>query len=325
MERRNVNESGETSDQELHVPPQDTGEPKTAEHRAGFVAVVGRPNVGKSTLMNLYVGAKVSIVSDKPQTTRRVIRGILTREDAQVIFVDTPGIHRPMHALGKHLVRAAVDTLDEVDVVVFVVDGSHLPTRGDEDIAEMLNDRVKAPVLLVLNKVDLLKRDQIGEITQAFFDLVKHDDWMRIAATRADNTDKLLKMIIERLPAGPPLFESEEITDLPMQTLAAELVREQILKNTRQEVPHAVAVAVDEWEDRSESLTYISASIWVEKESQKAIIIGDRASMLKKIGQAARKEIEEWLGHQVYLDLTVKVRARWRRDERLLQELGYGG
>lgn len=320
-----MNESGETSDQEPHVPPQDTGEPKTAEHRAGFVAVVGRPNVGKSTLMNLYVGAKVSIVSDKPQTTRRVIRGILTREDAQVIFVDTPGIHRPMHALGKHLVRAAVDTLDEVDVVVFVVDGSHLPTREDEDIAEMLNDRVKAPVLLVLNKVDLLKRDQIGEITQAFFDLVKHDDWMRIAATRADNTDKLLKMIIERLPAGPPLFESEEITDLPMQTLAAELVREQILKNTRQEVPHAVAVAVDEWEDRSESLTYISASIWVEKESQKAIIIGDRASMLKKIGQAARKEIEEWLGHQVYLDLTVKVRARWRRDERLLQELGYGG
>lgn len=319
-----MNESSESRDLELDVPQQDASENVASEHRAGFVAVVGRPNVGKSTLMNLYVGAKVSIVSDKPQTTRRVIRGILTRADAQVIFVDTPGIHRPMHALGKHLVRSAVDTLDDVDVVVFVVDGSHMPTREDEDIAEMLNDRVKSPVLLALNKMDLLKRDQIGEITQAFFDLVQHDDWMRISATRADNTDKLLDMIIERLPAGPPLFESEEITDLPMQTLAAELVREQILKNTRQEVPHAVAVAVDEWEDRSENLTYISASIWVEKESQKAIIIGEHASMLKKIGQAARKEIEEWLGHQVYLDLTVKVRARWRRDERLLQELGYG-
>jgi GTP-binding protein Era len=292
-------------------------------HRAGFCVIVGRPNVGKSTLLNLLVGAKVTIVSDKPQTTRQVVRGILTRPDAQVVFVDTPGIHRPIHPLGKYMVRSAVEMLEDVDVVVFVADGSRMPTREDEDIAEMLNARVKAPVLLVLNKMDLLKRDAVGEITQAFFDLVKHDDWMRIAATKKLNTDRLLDMIIARLPQGPALYPEGELTDTPMQYLAAELVREQLLLNTRQEIPHSIAVQVDEWEARSPQLTYISATIWVEKDSQKAIVIGERGSMLKKVGQAARKEIEEWLGHQAYLELTVKVRQQWRRDDRLLRELGY--
>lgn len=292
-------------------------------HRAGFCVIVGRPNVGKSTLLNLFVGAKVTIVSDKPQTTRRVVRGILTRPDAQIVFVDTPGIHRPIHPLGKFMVRSAVDTLDDVDVVVFVVDGSKMPTREDEDIAEMLNTRTKAPVLLALNKMDLLKRDAIGEITQAFFDLVKHDDWMRLSATKNENTDKLLEMIVARLPEGPALYPEDEITDTPMQFLAGELVREQLLLNTRQEVPHSIAVQVDEWEERSPQLTYISATIWVEKDSQKAIVIGERGNMLKKAGQAARKEIEAWLGHQVYLELIVKVRPQWRRDDRLLRELGF--
>ncbi len=302
--------------------PEPIAETQSA-YRAGFCVIVGRPNVGKSTLLNLYVGAKVTIVSDKPQTTRRVVRGILTRPDAQVVFVDTPGIHRPIHPLGKFMVRSAVDTLDDVNVVVFVVDGSKMPSREDEDIAEMLNDRVDAPVLLVLNKTDLLKRDEIGEITQAYFDLVKHADWMRISATKRQNTDKLLDMIIARMPEGPALYPEDEITDTPMQMLAAELVREQLLLNTRQEVPHSIAVQVDEWEDRSPQLTYISATIWVEKDSQKAIVIGERGSMLKKVGQAARKEIEAWLGHQAYLELTVKVRQQWRRDDRLLRELGY--
>jgi GTP-binding protein Era len=300
-----------------------TNESAPPAHRAGFCAIVGRPNVGKSTLLNLYVGAKVTIVSDKPQTTRRVIRGILTRPDVQVIFVDTPGIHRPIHPLGKYMVRSAVDTLDDVDVVVFVVDGSKMPTQEDQDIAEMLNARVHAPVLLALNKMDLLKRDAIGEITQAYFDLVKYDDWMRVSATRRENTDKLLDMIVARLPEGPTLFPEDEITDMPMQFIAAELVREQLLINTRQEIPHAIAVHVDEWEERSPKLTYISATIWVEKDSQKAIVIGERGSMLKRVGQEARKQIEEWLGHQVYLELTVKVRPQWRRDDRLLKELGY--
>lgn len=301
------------------VVPEET----KSVFRTGFCVIVGRPNVGKSTLLNVFVGAKVTIVSDKPQTTRTSVRGILTRPDAQIIFVDTPGIHRPIHPLGKYMVRSAMEMLDDVNVAVFVVDGSKMPTREDEDIAEMLNDRVKAPVLLVLNKTDLLKRDAIGEITQAYFDLVKHDDWMRIAATKKDNTDRLLEMIIARLPEGPALYPEDEITDTPMQVLAAELIREQLLVNTRQEIPHSIAVQVDEWEDRSPDLTYISAVIWVEKDSQKAIVIGERGSMLKKVGQAARKEIEAWLGHQTYLEMVVKVRPQWRRDDRLLTELGY--
>lgn len=305
------------------IPVATEAAPEEPRYKTGFCVIVGRPNVGKSTLLNLYVGAKVTIVSDKPQTTRRVVRGILTRPEAQVVFVDTPGIHRPIHPLGKFMVRSAVDALDDVNVVVFVVDGSKMPTREDEDIAEMLNQRVQVPVLLTLNKMDLLKRDMVGEITQAFFDLVKHDDWMRISATKRENTDKLLDMIIARLPEGQPLYPEDEITDTPMQTLAAELVREQLLIHTRQEIPHSIAVMIDEWEERSRELTYISATIWVERDSQKAIVIGERGSMLKKVGQAARKEIEKWLGHQVYLELIVKVRPQWRRDNRMLQELGY--
>ena len=298
-------------------------EAQETEHKSGFAAIVGKPNVGKSTLVNLYVGHKVAITSDKPQTTRRVIRGILTRPDAQVIFVDTPGIHRPMHALGKFMVRSAVETLDDVDVVVFLVDGSRMPSSEDEEIAELLNERTTAPILLALNKMDLLKRERVGEVTEAYWSLVKYADWMRISATRSENIDKLLNMIVERLPAGPPLFPEDEITDQPMQSLASELIREQILKNTRQEIPHAVAVSIEEWEERSENLTYIAASVWVEKQSQKAIVIGERGAMLKRIGQAAREEIEAWVGHQIYLDITVKVREKWRRDERLLRELGY--
>ncbi|RIK16072.1 MAG: GTPase Era [Chloroflexi bacterium] len=221
-------------------------------------------------------------MSDKPQTTRRVVRGILTRPDAQIVFVDTPGIHRPIHPLGKFMVRSAVDVLDGIDVVVFVADGSKMPTREDEDVAEMLNTRVQAPVLLALNKMDLLKRDAIGEITQAFFDLVKHADWMRLTATKRENADKLLELIVARLPEGPALYPEDEITDMPMQFLAGELVREQLLINTRQEIPHSIAVQVDEWEERSENLTYISATIWVEKDSQKAIVIGERRQHVEK-------------------------------------------
>lgn len=298
-------------------------EQEQPEHRSGFVSVIGKPNVGKSTLINLYVGHKVSIISDKPQTTRRTIRGILTRPDVQIIFEDTPGIHRPTHALGKFMVRSAVETVDEADVVVFVVDGSRLPSSEDEEIGEILRQRAKSPVLLALNKMDLLKRELVQEVTEAYWSLVKYADWMRISATRAENTDKLLDMIVQRLPPGPALFPEEEVSDQPMQMLAAELIREQALRHTRQEIPHVVAVSVDEWEERSATLTYIGASVWVEKDSQKGILIGERGTMLKKIGQAARQEIEAWLGHQVFLELTVRVREKWRRDERLLKELGY--
>lgn len=303
--------------QEKNLPTEQSA------HRAGFVAVIGKPNVGKSTLINLYVGHKIAITSEKPQTTRRPLRAILSRPDAQIVFLDTPGIHRPVHALGKFMVRAAVETLDGVDVVVFLVDGSRMPSREDEEIAEILRQRAHAPILLALNKMDLLKREHVKEVTEAYWELVSYADWMRLSATRAENTDKLLEMILARLPVGPALFPEDELTDQPMQSLASELIREQVLRNTRQEIPHAVAVSVEEWEDRSENLTYIAASIWVEKDSQKGILIGGRGAMLKKIGQAARQEIEKWVDHQVYLELTVKVREKWKRDDRLLNELGY--
>jgi GTP-binding protein Era len=198
-----------------------------------------------------------------------------------------------------------------------------MPSSEDEEIAELLKQRVEAPILLAMNKMDLLKREHVKEVTEAYWSLVEYTDWMRISATRLENTDKLLAMILQRLPPGPPLFPEDEITDQPMQSLASELIREQILLNTRQEIPHATAVSIDEWQDRSDKLTYIAGTIWVEKDSQKGIVIGEGGSMLKKIGQAARKQIEEWLAHQVYLELTVKVREKWRRDERLLRELGY--
>lgn len=295
-----------------------------AGHKSGFVAVVGKPNVGKSTLINAYVGEKVAIVSDKPQTTRRIVRGILTRPDAQVIFVDTPGIHKPAHKLGRVMVEAATHSFNEADLVLFVADGSRLPTEEDKHIGQLLDERCRVPVLLVLNKMDLLKPLDVQAVTEAFWAIVKHADWMRVSATRGENLDKLLDRVLARLPDGPELFPPEQVTDQPMQVLAAELIREQVLVHTRQEVPHSIAVAIDEWEDRSPTLTHIGATVYVERDSQKGIIIGQRGAMLKKIGQAARTEIEGWVGHQVYLELWVKVWSKWREDESSLRELGYG-
>ncbi len=291
-------------------------------HKSGFCAVVGKPNVGKSTLINAYVGEKIAIVSSKPQTTRRVIRGILTRPDAQVIFVDTPGIHKPAHRLGHVMVESATQVLDEVDVVVLLVDGSRMPTEEDKHIGHLLSDMSRVPVLLAMNKMDLLKPEDIQPVTEAFWALVKHDDWMRVSATRKDNLDKLLEQIISRLPDGPELFPPDQVTDQPLQVMASELIREQVLLNTRQEVPHSVAVAIDEWQDRRPDLTHIGATIYVERDSQKAIVIGAKGAMLKKIGQNARAEIERWVGHQVYLELWVKVWTKWRERDASLRELG---
>jgi len=291
-------------------------------HKSGFVAVVGKPNVGKSTLVNAYVGAKVAIVSPKPQTTRRIIRGILTRPDAQIIFVDTPGIHKPQHRLGKAMVEAASSVLSEVDVVIFLVDGSRLPDEDDKRIGEMLQLRCRAPVLLALNKMDRLKAENIESVTEAYWAIAKHADWMRISATRKDNLDKLFDQVVARLPEGPELYPSDQVTDQNLQVMASELIREQVLIETRQEVPHSVAVAIDEWEDRSEAMTHISATIYVERDSQKGIIIGAGGAMLKKIGQNARAEIEQWVGHQVYLELWVKVWDKWRERSNSLRELG---
>lgn len=306
------------------------------DHRSGFVAVIGKPNVGKSTLINAYVGQKVAIVSEKPQTTRRRLRGILTRPDAQVIFVDTPGIHSPRHRLGEFMLETAVHSIPDADVVLFMVDVSEPPTDEDRRIAQLIKEGCRAPVILVLNKADLLPPQRIKENTEAYFALGDGStersrrrlaevfaDWMMISATRGDNRDKLLEMIIAWLPEGPQYYPPRQITDQMERAIAAELVREQVLRFTYQEVPHAVAVLVNEFKERSPALTYISATIYVEKSSQKGIVIGEGGRMLKCIGQAARNEIERLLGTKVYLDLWVKVRKKWRKDEAALKWFGY--
>jgi len=293
------------------------------DHRSGFVAVIGKPNVGKSTLMNAYLGHKIAIVSEKPQTTRHRLRGILTRPEAQIIFVDTPGIHQPRHKLGEFMVETATKSIPDADVVLFLVDVSEMPTAEDEQIAQLIEEYGKAPVILVLNKADLLPPEKVQPHADAYFELVKYDDWMMISATRGDNRDKLLDMIVARLPLGPRYYPPDQLTDQDMRFIVAELIREQVLRFLHQEVPHSVAVVIEEWKQRPEDLTYIGANIFVEKDSQKGIIIGQEGQMLKRIGRAAREEIEVLVGTQVYLDLWVKVREKWRKDEDELRRLGY--
>jgi GTP-binding protein Era len=293
------------------------------DHRSGFVAVIGKPNVGKSTLINAWLGEKVAIVSPKPQTTRHRLRGILTRPDAQIIFVDTPGIHRPRHKLGEFMVETAAKSIPDADVILFMVDVSERPTAEDERIAQLIEERGQAPIVLALNKADLLLPKKVQSHSNAYFELVRHDEWMMVSATRGDNRNKLLDIVVARLPRGPRYYPSDQLTDQNMRFLAAELIREQVLRFVHQEVPHAVAVVVEEWKQRREDLTYIGANIFVEKDSQKGIIIGEGGRMLKRIGRAAREEIERLVGNRVYLELWVKVRSKWRRDEQELRRLGY--
>ena len=298
-------------------------EPLPAEHRSGFVAVVGRPNVGKSTLMNAYLGQKVAIVSPRPQTTRNRLLGILTRPDAQIVFVDTPGIHEPQHKLGKYLVETAYEAIPGADVILFTVDLSEMPTAADRSTARILAERTQSPVILALNKMDRTTPAQLEAHVNAYNALGEYADWMLISATRGDNLDKLLEMVRERLPVGPRYYPPDQVTDQQERFLAAELIREQILHRTRQEVPHGVAVVVEEFTERRPDLTYIGATIFVDRDTHKGIIIGSRGDMLKQIGQGARVDVERLLGHRVYIELWVKTRKKWRQDEQELRNLGY--
>ena len=302
------------------------------DHRSGFVAVVGKPNVGKSTLMNAYLGQKIAIVSPKPQTTRNRLLGILTLErvrgdpaDAQIIFVDTPGIHRPLHKLGEYMVETAVRAIPNADVVLFLVDASQPPGDEDRQIADTLrvHERGNVSILLALNKVDLLPFEQIITHVEAYQALGEFDDWLLISALQGDNRDRLLEAIIERLPLGPRYYPEEQVTDQQLRFMAAELIREQALRHLRQEVPHSVAVVVDQFKERSEDMTYIGANIFVERDTQKAIILGHHGTMIKRIGRDARREIEDLLSTRVYLELWVKVKKKWRKDEKELRRLGY--
>jgi GTP-binding protein Era len=301
------------------------------DHRSGFVAVVGRPSVGKSTLVNACVGQKVAIVSRKPQTTRNRILGILTREDAQVIFVDTPGIHQPLHRLGEYMVKTAQKAVPDADLVLLVVDASVMPTDEDRQVARFLA-RCRPPrggaeylshIILVLNKMDHLPAHKVQPHSEAYLALGQFADWMMTSALRRQNLDRLLTAIVAHLPPGPRYFPSGQVTDVTERFIAGELVREQVLRLLHQEVPYAIAVVIEEFTERGPGPTYVAATIYVEKDSQKGIVIGRGGKMLKDIGAAARQEIERMLGTKVFLELWVKVRPKWRREEAALRSVGY--
>ncbi len=291
------------------------------EHRAGYVTLIGKPNVGKSTLLNTIVGHKVSIVSDKPQTTRRRALGIVTTSAYQIAFIDTPGIHDARTQLGRSMVEQAKSALNDVDVIVYVADGAHHPGELDLEIAKSLGDAT-APILLAMNKMDLLKAEDVVRNVEAYQALTHSQDYMLTTATTGMNVNKLMELIVARLPVGDAMYPEDEYTDQSSRFMTAEMVREKILIATRQEVPHAVAVRIDEWEDL-ETITHISATILVEKSSQRGILIGKGGQFLRTIGTKARVEIEEMLGHQIFLQLYVKVSEDWRMNPRVLHELEY--
>jgi GTP-binding protein Era len=289
---------------------------------SGFVAVMGRPNVGKSTLINALIGQKVAAVSPRPQTTRRRQEGILTGKNHQIIFIDTPGVHKPHTKLGESMNLEARSALEHCDMVLFMVDASQMPTDEDRQLSSMLASLVKPEnVLLLLNKVDLVQPKNIAEIEAAYHELIPRCNLLPISATRGDNRDALLHKVIAAMPVGEPFYPEEQVTDLFERDITADLIREACLNFLRFEVPHGIVVRIDEYTERNEHGVYIEATIFVERESHKGIVIGQNGQMLKKIGMAARKEIEGMNGKNVFLLLRVKVRKNWRDDEKMVKQM----
>ena len=290
---------------------------------SGFIAVVGRPNVGKSTLINALVGQKVLIVSPRPQTTRNRIRAIYTGEDAQLIFLDTPGIHTPRHRLGDLMLKSALEALKEVDLILFLVEAGGLPGPGDRKIIESLQ-QIETPVLLVLNKIDMAAADFDKRVLPRYKELMPFQGVYPVSALQGQNLEPLRSAIMEQMPSGPQYYPTEMVVDRPEEFMISEIIREKILVETHEEIPHSVAVQITAMEPRRNGeLMLIRAEIFVEKGSQKKIIIGKNGSMLKEIGTKARLELEKLLGNSVYLDLFIKVKKDWRRRDNVLRQLGY--
>jgi GTP-binding protein Era len=290
--------------------------------KSGFVSILGRPNAGKSTLLNQFVGTKIAIVTDKPQTTRTLIQGVVTLPDAQIVFVDTPGIHKADSPLNKRLMHAVREALDQRDLLLYVVDAKKSVGVEDRHALDLVK-KAETPVVLVLNKSDIVKdKGSMLPLIEKYRELHEFADYVPISAKTGDGVDVLRKVIVERLPEGPAYFPEDHLTDQPERFLAAELIRERALQETFQEVPHSVAVLVDSWED-SPKLTKIFATIFVEREGQKGIIIGAKGAMLKRIGMLARAELELLLGRHVFLDLRVKVHTAWRENKAFLNTLDW--
>ncbi|HMK44400.1 MAG TPA: GTPase Era [Dissulfurispiraceae bacterium] len=291
------------------------------ETRCGYISLIGRPNVGKSTLLNALLGEKVAIVSPKPQTTRNRVTGIRTMPSAQLIFVDTPGIHKPRHKLGEKMVRQATETLRDVDVVLFIVEPAE-PTAGDRAVIETLSG-LNRPVCLVINKIDTVKKPAILPLIETYRKLHPFRAIIPVSALEGDGVAKIIDILLPMLPAGPKMFPDDIMTDQIERFMVAEAVREKIMQQTSDEIPHAVAVEVLTWKEQKDGLIVIQANIYVERDSQKGIIIGKNGAKLKAIGSAARADIEHFLGTKVFLELWVKVRRGWRDDEQALKDLGF--
>lgn len=291
------------------------------DYKSGFVALIGRPNVGKSTLLNFLVGQKVAIMSPQPQTTRNKISGIYTDDQEQIVFIDTPGIHKPKNKLDDFMDKSSYSALDEVDVVLFMVEPEPAG-KGDQYIAELLK-KIKKPVFLVINKIDKVHPDELLSIIDSYKNLGDFAEIVPISASQGNNVSELIKTIAKYLPEGPQFYDADQLTDRPEYFIVAELIREQVLKLTHEEVPHATAVVVDRMRDHEGGKLQVEATIYVERPGQKGIIIGKKGQMLKQIGIAARQEIEALLGEKVNLRLWVKVQKNWRSDPAFLKSIGY--
>ncbi|WP_291652850.1 GTPase Era [Clostridium sp.] len=290
--------------------------------KSGFVTIVGRPNVGKSTLLNHIMGEKLSIVSNKPQTTRNNIQTILTGKDHQLVFVDTPGIHKPKHKLGEYMVNSAKDSIKEVDLVLFLINPEEEIGRGDKFIIETLKNQ-KAPVFLVVNKIDEFTQERVAKTLQMYSSELEFKEIIPISALRGKNVDKLVELMIETMPEGPKYYPDDMITDVQERFVVSEIVREKALRTLREEIPHGIAVDIIQMKQSPNGTWHIEVDMLCEKDSHKGIIIGKNGQCLKKIGESARYEIEKFLGAKVNLKIWVKVRKEWRDNQNLLKELGY--
>lgn len=296
---------------------------KKTGFKSGFVSIIGRPNVGKSTLLNYVIGQKIAIMSDKPQTTRNKIQGVYTDDDVQIVFIDTPGIHRPKHRLGDFMMKVAKNTLREVDLILYVVDASESFGPGEEYIIERLKE-AETPTFLVINKIDKITPDELLVVIDTY--RTKHDfeEVIPISALQGNNVTTLIEQITNYLEEGPQYYPTDQVTDHPERFIVSELIREKVLHLTREEIPHSVAVQIEQMKKREGSETvYIGATVIVERSSQKGIIIGKNGAMLKEIGKRARLDIEKLLGSKVFLELWVKVLKDWRNKPTHLKEFGF--
>jgi GTP-binding protein Era len=295
----------------------------TQGHKSGFISIIGRPNVGKSTFLNRVIGQKIAIMSDKPQTTRNKVQGVLTTDDAQFIFIDTPGIHKPKHKLGDFMMKVAQNTLKEVDVILFMVNAEEGYGRGEEFILEKFQS-VRTPIFLVINKIDKIHPDKLMTLIESYKEKYEFSEIIPISALEGNNVETLLEQIKTYIPEGPQYYPADQVTDHPERFIVSELIREKALHLTREEIPHSLAVLIDKMERREDKdVVHVMATIIVERDSQKGIVIGKQGKMLKEIGQRARLDIENLLGSKVFLELWVKVQKDWRNKMSQLRDFGF--